>query len=133
MSNRRNWTTGLLVAMAAVLLSTAGVARADDMDKMDHAKKAAKKSEARIEIAITDKGFEPSKVEVKKGEPVELVFTRKTDQTCIKEVVLDTGGKKIEKPLPLDKPVAITTKFTKTGDLKYACKMNMFSGTVSVQ
>jgi plastocyanin domain-containing protein len=147
MRNPRTWTKALLVAVGATLLSAAGVAWAADdmgkmdMDKMDHGKKAAKKedkredknSEMRLEIAITDKGFEPNKVEVKKGEPVELVFTRKTDQTCAKEVILDTGAKKIEKPLPLNKPVAIKAKFTKTGDLKYTCKMNMVSGTVSVQ
>jgi len=97
------------------------------------AKDGAKKGTEKVEIAITDKGFEPSTIEVKKGEPVELVFTRKTDQTCIKEVVLDTGSKKIEKPLPLNKPVAIKTKFTKAGENKYVCKMDMFKGTVKVQ
>jgi plastocyanin domain-containing protein len=30
----------------------------------------------KLEIAVTDKGFEPDKVAVKKGEPVQLVFTR---------------------------------------------------------
>jgi len=93
----------------------------------------ANKGPAKLEIAITDKGFEPDKVEVMKGQPVELVFTRKTDQTCIKEVILDTGAKKVQKPLPLNKPVTIKAKFTKAGDLKYVCNMNMFSGTVKVQ
>ena len=141
--------TKLLVPFIA--LAVAGVATAaraaDDMPGMDHGKMggtmekdkkpaketAAKKSGEKLEIAITDKGFEPDKVEVKKGQPVELVFTRKTDQTCIKEVVLDTGSSKIQKPLPLNKAVSIKTKFTKAGDLKYACNMNMFSGTVTVQ
>ncbi len=148
----------LLISLTAFALGT--VARvagaADDMggmkmdqgkaektEKMDKkadaptsdakAKDGAKKGAEKVEIAITDKGFEPSTIEVKKGEPVELVFTRKTDQTCIKEVVLDTGSKKIEKPLPLNKPVAIKTKFTKAGENKYACKMDMFKGTVKVQ
>ena len=141
--------TKLLVPLFA--LAVAGVAStaraADDMPGMDHGKMggtmekdkkpaketAAKKSGEKLEIAITDKGFEPDKVEVKKGQPVELVFTRKTDQTCIKEVVLDTGSSKIQKPLPLNKAVSIKTKFTKAGDLKYACNMNMFSGTVTGQ
>jgi plastocyanin domain-containing protein len=134
MRNPNPWTRAVFAAASVMFISTVGVARAgDDMGKMDDGKKAAKSDEMRIEIAITDSGFEPNKVEVKKGEPVELVFTRKTDKTCIKEVILDTGIKKIEKPLPLNKPTVIKTKFTKAGDLKYACKMNMFSGTVSVQ
>jgi len=140
----------LLVTLAALtLVCTAGAVRAEDMPGMDRGKMGSDKKEAKepakesvgtakkgaekLEISITDKGFEPDKVEVKKGQPVELVFTRKTDQTCIKEVVLDNGASKIQKPLPLNTPVVIKTKFTKAGDLKYACTMNMFSGTVKVQ
>jgi plastocyanin domain-containing protein len=118
-----NATSGrkrLLVTIATLIFAGASVgAMAKDVEK--------------LEVAITDKGFEPDKLEVKKGQPVELVFTRKTDQTCIKEVILDTGGAKVQKPLPLNKPVTIKTKFTKAGDLKYVCNMNMFSGTVKVQ
>ena len=135
----------LLTTIAALVLAAAsGAARADDMAGMKMDTKAkppaadaggakAKKGSEKLEVAITDKGFEPDKLEVKKGQPVELVFTRKTDKTCIKEVILDTGTAKIQKPLPLNKPVVIKTKFTKAGDLKYACNMNMFSGTVTVQ
>ena len=142
----------LLATIAALILAgTSGAARADDMagmkmdkattEKTDKAKEPAadasgakaKKGAEKLEVAITDKGFEPDKLEVKKGQSVELVFTRKTDQTCIKEVILDTGAAKIQKPLPLNKPVVIKTKFTKAGDLKYVCNMNMFSGTVKVQ
>lgn len=143
----------LLVTVAAlVIVGAADAARADDMAgmKMDHEKKEpdkksmkepgmdsggakAKKGVEKLEVAITDKGFEPDMLEAKKGQPVELVFTRKTDQTCIKEVILDTGAAKIQKSLPLNKPVVIKTKFTKAGDLKYVCNMNMFSGTVKVQ
>jgi len=137
----------LFVAVAALIVGGAfATARAADdmagmkMDKDSKGTKApatkpsGKMAPEKMEIAVTDKGFEPDKLTVKKGEPVELVFTRKTDQTCIKDVVLDTGAsKKVKKALPLNKPVAIKTKFTKAGDLKYVCGMNMFSGTVTVQ
>ena len=148
---------GALIAITAFALSGSwsAVHAADDMAGMKMDKSAdkgamdkkpakepaadaggmkAKKGTEKLEVAITDKGFEPDKLTVKKGEPVELVFTRKTDQTCIKEVILDTGAaKKVQKPLPLNKPVVIKAKFTKAGDLKYVCNMNMFSGTVTVQ
>ena len=139
----------LLASLTAFALFGAGAAAraADNMGGMkmgdskaapekpgkEMAKEPAKKGSEKLEIAVTDKGFEPDTVEVAKGQPVELVFTRKTDQTCIKEVILDTGAKKVQKPLPLNKPVTIKTKFTKAGDLKYVCNMNMFSGTVKVQ
>ena len=142
----------LLATIAALVLAGAsGAARADDMagmkmDKGTTEKAAAdkkgvsgadgakaKKGTEKLDVAITEKGFEPNTVEVKKGQPVELVFTRKTDQTCIKEVILDTGASKVKKAVPLNKPVVFKTKFTKAGDLKYVCNMNMFSGTVKVQ
>lgn len=31
-----------------------------------------------IELTVTEKGFEPTPVKVKKGEPLKLVITRKT-------------------------------------------------------
>jgi plastocyanin domain-containing protein len=140
-----NWKSKALIASTALALAGGwSVARAaEDMAglNMGQEKKPAKETAAatakkgeKVEISVTDKGFEPDKVMVKKGESVELVFTRKTDKTCIKEVVLDTGApKKIQKALPLNKPVTIKTKFAKAGSLSYACKMNMFSGTVTVQ
>ena len=140
-----NWNRKALIVTTALALAGGwSVAHAaDDMAGMNMApeKKPAKetatataKKGEKVEISVTDKGFEPDKVTVKKGESVELVFTRKTDKTCIKEVVLDTGApKKIQKALPLNKPVTIKTKFAKAGSLSYACNMNMFSGTVTVQ
>jgi plastocyanin domain-containing protein len=126
--------TKLLVPVIALTLAgAAATVRAADDKKSDvpagdaKAKKAAEK----IDIAVTEKGFEPASIDVKKGQPVELVFTRKTDHTCIKEVVVDTGASKVQKPLPLNTPVAIKTKFAKAGT--YVCGMNMFSGTVKVQ
>ena len=140
-----NWKSKALIASTALALAGGwSVARAaDDMAGMNmgQEKKPAKETAAatakkgeKVEIAVTENGFEPDKVTVKKGEAVELVFTRTTDKTCIKEVVLDTGApKKIQKALPLNKPVTIKTKFAKAGSLSYACNMNMFSGTITVQ
>jgi hypothetical protein len=45
-----------------------------------------------VEIAVTANGFEPAKVAVEKGAPSTLVFTRKTDATCAKEVVFKIDG-----------------------------------------
>ena len=91
-------------------------------------------TEARFEIAVTDKGFEPADVNVPAGKPVTLVFDRKTDETCAKQVVIKLdGGKKIQKDLPLNKPVEVSVTFPKAGKLTYACGMDMIKGTISVQ
>ena len=42
-------------------------------------------------------------------------------------------GKKIERELPLDKPVEIPVTFPKAGTLGYACNMDMLKGTIVVR
>jgi plastocyanin domain-containing protein len=88
----------------------------------------------RIDVKVTENGFEPDKISVQKDEQVTLVFTRKTDSTCAKQVLFDPGdGKPINQDLPLDKPVPISVKFPKTGEVRYACDMNMIAGVITVQ
>ena len=88
----------------------------------------------RVEIDVTENGFEPGDVAVPANKPVTIVFDRKTDETCAKQIVLDTGdGHKIQKDLPLNTPVEIAATFPKAGKLGYACGMNMLTGTITVQ
>ena len=84
----------------------------------------------RIDIAITAEGFSPASVTTEPNVAVELVFTRTTDNTCAKEVVVP--DLKIKKPLPLKEPVSIvfTPAKRETG---FACGMNMFKGKVVVR
>ena len=88
----------------------------------------------RVEISVTGKGFTPDRVTVKRDQPVVLAFTRTTDATCAKAVVVDLGdGKKVQKDLPLDKTVEIDATFAKAGELTYACGMDMVHGVMTVQ
>ena len=92
------------------------------------------KTPSRIAIAVTKRGFEPDNISVPAKKPVTLVFTRKTDATCAKSVVVAIGdGKKVERELPLDKPVELAVTFPKAGKLTYACSMDMVKGAISVQ
>jgi len=92
------------------------------------------KKPARIAIAVTKRGFEPDEIKVPAREPVMLVFTRKTDQTCTKSVVITLDdGKKLERDLPLDKAVEVAVTFPKAGKLGYACSMDMAKGVIVVQ
>lgn len=84
-----------------------------------------------VEISVTEKGFEPSTVTIKKGESVTLVVTRKTDKTCAKEIVIEEEG--INAKLPLNEAVKLTFTPKKSGDIKYACGMNMFGGVLKVE
>jgi plastocyanin domain-containing protein len=85
-----------------------------------------------IEMAVTEKGFEPATLTVKKGEPVTLVITRKTDKTCATEIVIDE--EKISTKLPLGKPVTVTFTPKKAGQMKYGCAMGkMIGGVLKVE
>lgn len=93
-----------------------------------------KASTREIDISVTETGFEPTKVSVKKGEEVTLAFTRKTDKTCAKEVVVYVNDKdKVKKTLPLNQVVRVTAMFAKSGELRYVCGMNMVGGVIVVQ
>lgn len=87
----------------------------------------------RVSISVTEKGFEPENVSVPSGKPVTLVFTRTTDSTCAREVVIPLDGQKIEKKLPLNEAVAVEVTFPKAGQITYACGMDMIKGVVTVQ
>lgn len=85
-----------------------------------------------IDMKVTDKGFEPAALKVKKGEAITLVITRTTDATCAKEIVIDEHA--INAKLPLNKPVKVTFTPNKSGDLKYGCAMGkMIGGVLSVE
>lgn len=93
---------------------------------------AAVAAEPRIvELSVTTKGFEPSRVKLKKGEPVRLVITRKTDETCAKEVVIPDES--IKADLPLDKAVTVTFTPKRTGEIRYSCAMGMVGGVLDVR
>jgi len=84
----------------------------------------------RVQIDITAEGFSPAAVTVEPNAPVELVFTRLTDNTCAKEIVIPEL--KIKKALPLKEPVSIV--FTpEKGEVAFACGMNMLKGKVIVK
>jgi plastocyanin domain-containing protein len=84
-----------------------------------------------IQVAVTDKGFEPKEIRVKKGEDVTLVVTRRSDQTCATEIVV--AGGKVRAALPLNQPVRVALGTIDAGGVKFACGMGMLEGSVVVR
>ena len=79
-----------------------------------------------VELQVTEKGFEPSSIDVKPGVPVVLKVTRKTDSTCATQIKIKS--KNIKKDLPLNKPVTIALGKLDKGEIRFACGMDMESG-----
>lgn len=90
---------------------------------------AAEKVEKQtVNLSVTEKGFEPSSINVKPGVPVVLKVTRKTDATCATQVQIPS--KKIKKELPLNKEVSIEIGKLEKGEIRFACGMNMLEGKI---
>jgi plastocyanin domain-containing protein len=86
----------------------------------------------RVQLNVSEFGFEPQTVRVQAGKPVTLVVTRQTDDTCATELVIPDAGVRI--PLPLHVAVTVTFVPTKTGRLRYGCGMQMMvSGVLLVE
>jgi plastocyanin domain-containing protein len=83
-----------------------------------------------VQVTADGDGFKPSSVQLKKGEPGALVFTRTTDETCATEVVFPEL--KIEKKLPKGEPVRIDIPTDKEQKLTFQCGMGMYKSAVVV-
>lgn len=85
-----------------------------------------------IQVAVTEKGFEPRQVTIRKGQAAVLVITRKTDHTCATEAIFTETGRKYE--LPMNQPVRVDLAGIAPGStVHYACGMDMYKGTVTIE
>lgn len=80
-----------------------------------------------VRVEVTEAGFSPPIVEVKKGRPVVATFSRKIAETCGSDVVF--GSLKRGYDLPLNKDVRVELSAAEIGDtLRFNCSMNMMRG-----
>ncbi len=123
----------LMVALGACSKSSTTKAAAPESKQASEAVKAQKVDGIegrRIDIEVGKEAYKPNSVSVKANEQITLVFTRTTDETCGTEVKIPSLH--IEKPLPLNQPVAISIKPDKTGEIGFACGMDMMRGKLVV-
>jgi plastocyanin domain-containing protein len=83
-----------------------------------------------IKMTVTKKGFRPDSIQVKKGQPLHLLITRKTDDTCATEILFE--GNKDSVDLPLNKEVAVDYTPAASGEIGYSCEMGMVRGKLVV-
>lgn len=81
-------------------------------------------------MLVTEKGYEPSSLKVKAGEPVTLKITRKTNATCAREITVPSQKLKVD--LPLDKEVTVKVAALQKGEIKFGCAMDMMIGGVMI-
>ncbi len=84
-----------------------------------------------IQIEATKDGYTPDKIPGKPGEKLKLVFTRRASGgECIAELKAPDG--KLHQ-LPLDKPYEIAVTVPNDGEVRFACGMDMFQGSIVAQ
>ena len=83
-----------------------------------------------VAVNAGDDGFKPSQVEVKQGQATTLRFTRTSDKTCADKVVFPEI--KLEKELPLNKPVDVVVPTDKSRTLVFQCGMGMYKSSVVI-
>jgi len=83
-----------------------------------------------VAVTVTEKGFEPDHIQAAPSEPLVLRFTRKADPTCADAV--EVQGDPVRHMLPLDKAVDVKVNVPKSGELAFACPMDMYRGAIQV-
>jgi len=89
-------------------------------------------ADGRIEITVTQQGFQPSRVHLEKGVETALVFTRKTTSTCATNVQIPALGVDAV-DLPMNEPVSIRVTPEESGSFTFACGMDMIRGTLMIE
>lgn len=85
----------------------------------------------RVDITADARGFTPSSVAIKQGEPTTLVFYRATDDNCAEKVVFPEIN--LEKDLPLKQPVLVELPVDKPRTLAFQCGMKMYKGRLVIE
>jgi hypothetical protein len=79
-----------------------------------------------IRIRVTQRGYEPSSVEIPANTPVTLAFTRESSPNCGSEVVFPSFG--IRKALPLGQTVLVQLPAQPAGEIGFSCGLGMYRG-----
>ena len=109
-----------LLILAVLSLTSAPPAAADE------------RAPETIEITVTDRGYEPSRIELATGEPVRLAFRQEADSECAASVKSeDLGIEPTELPKGETTVIELTPK--EAGEFTFACGMGMLQGTVVVE
>ncbi|MFN8588336.1 MAG: cupredoxin domain-containing protein [Candidatus Eisenbacteria bacterium] len=84
-----------------------------------------------VRVTVTEKGFEPARIQVAQGSTTTMIITRKTNATCATEAIFVESGRRYDLPLNEEVRVLLPTETATT--LHYTCGMDMVRGEVLVK
>jgi plastocyanin domain-containing protein len=95
------------------------------------AEKAVQSASGVQEIKIiVQGGYSPDRIEVKRNQPVRLLFQREEANPCTEQVIFGDFG--ISKMLPQGQTVPVEFTPDKSGEFTFHCGMNMVRGKLVV-
>jgi len=80
---------------------------------------------------VVDGGYQPSRITVRNGQPVRLLFDRRDTGSCTEEVVLPDFG--LRRFLPTGEVTPVEFTPTNPGTHDFSCGMGMVHGKLIVQ
>lgn len=83
-----------------------------------------------IAISVADGVYTPSRIEVARGQPLVLRFTRHDPSPCAEQVIFADLG--LSADLPLNQPVDVSITPERTGEFEFTCQMGMYRGALVV-
>jgi len=98
------------------------------------AKRRAKRKLAAVQkstVALTEKGYEPNSLKLRRGLPAQVTFIRKVATTCGTQIVI--ADYDIKRALPLNEPVVVEFTPKKSGTFSFTCGMGMLRGSLIVR
>ena len=96
-----------------------------------HRARRKQPSVQRVTVALTEKGYEPTTLRLRRGVPAQVTFIRKVSATCGTQIVLPDYD--IKRALPLDDPVLVKFTPKRSGTFAFTCGMGMLRGSLIVQ
>ena len=84
----------------------------------------------RVPVEANKEGYTPDQIPGAPGEKLVLVFTRTVDSSCLAQL-RTPDGKTVD--LPMNKPVEVPVTVPDSGQLAFACGMDMFHGAIVAQ
>jgi plastocyanin domain-containing protein len=82
-------------------------------------------------VALTENGYEPTNLKLRRGVPTQVTFIRKVSATCGTQIVIPDY--EIKRDLPPNVPVLVNFTPKKTGTFAFTCGMGMLRGSLIVR
>lgn len=123
----------MMMRLALVLVFAIGCkkdkpeAKPDDKPKPAPAATVSADGVRTIAIEANMNGYVPDKIAGKPGEKLKLRFTRTIEGECL-EKLKTPDGKVVD--LPMNTPVDVDVTVPDSGEVKFACGMDMFFAVV---